>query len=164
MARPGLLGAGIALLLAACASTPHKASVPDGLVFECEPGGVASIIFNDGGYLPDSDALARTREGVLHQAPRSTATLHYAGGDHPMLAEWAELGLRYRAKEPGPEGQHLILSLRGEEAFLGRRAEVPGPDEAAEGEHVARCRRAGRAAIPGGAHDATHADSSPHRP
>lgn len=166
MARPGFHAAGIALLLAACAGAPHKASVPEGLEFRCDSGALASVTFNDGGYLPESNALGRTREGALVQAPRSTATLHYADGRYPMLAEWAELGLRYRATEPGPDGRHMILSLRGEEALVGRRAETPGPDEAAEGERVAQCRRSGRTADRGHhgeAHAAPHAEDATRR-
>lgn len=149
MARAGFLGLGIVLLLASCAGAPHKASVPEGLVFDCDPGGVASVTFNDGGYLPDSNALGRTREGELRQAPRSTATLHYAGGRYPMVAEWAELGLRYRAADVGSDGRRVILSLFGEEAVIGRRLDASGPNEATEAYPVALCRRAGRIADPG---------------
>ena len=167
MARLGFLGGSIALLLvAACAGGPRKASVPEGLAFECDRGGMASITFNDGGYLPESNALGRSREGELRQAPRSTATLHYADGRHAMLAEWTELGLRYRAAVPGPDGQHMILSLRGEEAVLGRRLETAGAHEAAEGERIALCRRAGRMTRSDhsdDAHEALEVEDAPHR-
>lgn len=142
--RPGLILAGTALL-AACAGSPLKGKAPDGLAFDCSQAGPATIVFNDQGYLPDSSALHRDRDGALSQQPRSTATVQYAGSTHAMVAEWAELGLRYRAIAAGPDGRHLILSLRGEEATLGWRTEIPGAQDDPVGEAITRCRRAGRA-------------------
>lgn len=142
--RPGLILAGTALL-AACAGSPLKGKAPDGLAFDCSQAGPATIVFNDQGYLPDSSALHRDRDGALSQRPRSTATLVFEGMSHAMVAEWAELGLRYRAIAAGPDGRHLILSLRGEEATLGWRAELPTAQADPAGEQVASCRRAGRA-------------------
>lgn len=144
--RPGIIAAAAAtLLLAACAGSPLKGKAPDGLAFDCDGGSTLSVVFDDHGYLPDSSALHRDRDGALSQRPRSTAMLNHNGASHAMVAEWAELGLRYRATAAGPDGQHLILSLRGEEATLGLRPEISGPRDDPAGEQIASCRRAGRA-------------------
>lgn len=142
--RPGLILAATALL-AACAGSPLKTKAPDGLSFTCDGGAPLSVVFNDHGYLPDSSALGRDREGALSQRPRSMAVITHAGASHAMVAEWAELGLRYRATAAGPDGRHLILSLRGEDAVLGWRAEIPAVGTDPAGEQIAACRRAGRA-------------------
>lgn len=142
--RPALI-LSVTAALGACAGSPLKGKAPDGLAFDCGAGGPATIVFNDHGYLPDSSALHRDRDGALSQRPRSTANLTFGGGSHAMVAEWAELGLRYRAVSAGPDGRHLILSLRGEEATLGLRAELPPAQADPAGEQVASCRRAGRA-------------------
>lgn len=118
-----------------------KAKVPDGISFDCN-GAAASVTFNDHGYLPDSSALHRARDGSLSQQPRSTATLKLGDVTHPLVAEWAELGLRYRAVSAGPDGRTLILSLRGEDATIGWRAAADRADPA--GEQLTHCRRAGR--------------------
>ncbi len=158
--RPGFIAAGVAFaLLAACAGSPLKTKAPDGLAFECADGAPAQIIFNDHGYLPDSNALGRDRDGTQSQQPRSTATVTYAGATHRMVAEWAELGLRYRAVSAGPDGKHLILSLRGEEAMLGWRAEVPSVHADPAGDQIIACRRAGR----GPAAPASHGSGDTHR-
>ena len=149
--RPGFIAAGATIgmaataLLAACAGSPLKGKAADGLSFVCDGGAPMTVIFNDHGYLPDSSALHRDRDGALSQAPRSTANLSYGGASHAMVAEWAELGLRYRATTAGPDGRHLILSLRGEEATLGWRAEIPAAQADPAGDQLALCRRAGRA-------------------
>jgi len=149
--RPGIIAAGTTIglaataLLAACAGSPLKGKAADGLAFACEGGTAMTVIFNDHGYLPDSSALHRDRNGALSQAPRSTASLSYGGVSYAMVAEWAELGLRYRATTAGADGRHLILSLRGEDATLGWRAEIPAAQADPAGEQIALCRRAGRA-------------------
>lgn len=142
--RPALI-LSVTVALGACAGSPLKGKAPDGLAFDCGAGGPATIVFNDHGYLPDSSALHRDRDGALSQRPRSTATVTHAGATHAMVAEWAELGLRYRAVAAGPDGRHLILSLRGEEAMLGWRAEIADARADPAGEPVARCLRVGRA-------------------
>ncbi len=149
--RPGnilsgtIIGLAATALLAACAGSPLKGKAPDGLIFTCEGGAPMSVTFNDHGYLPESNALGRDREGALSLQARSTATVGYGSMTHAMVAEWAELGLRYRATAPGPDGRHLILSLRGEDATLGWRAEIPAAQADPAGEQIALCRRAGRA-------------------
>ena len=142
--RPGFILAATAML-GACAGSPMKGKAQDGLAFACDGGVPMSVIFNDHGYLPDSSALHRDRDGALSQRPRSTAVLNYAGASQPMVAEWAELGLRYRATTAGPDGRHLILSVRGEDATIGWRAEIPAAQADPAGEPIASCRRAGRA-------------------
>lgn len=146
IAAGSFIGLTATAALAACAGSPLKGKAPDGLALTCDGGAPAMIAFNDHGYLPDSSALHRDRDGALSQRPRSTASLTYAGSSHAMVAEWAELGLRYRAVSAGPDGRHLILSLRGEDAILGWRAEIPAARADPAGEQITTCRRTGRAA------------------
>lgn len=163
MSRLCILAAAISLagaLVTACASGGHKTSVPAGLVFDCGADGPLTIRFNGGGYLPDSNAVGRARDGTAVQRPRSTARLHFRDGEHAMVAEWAELGLRYRSVEPGADGRHLIWSLQGEEATLGRRVAVPGPGGDPAGDPVAVCRR--DRIVPQAGRRPDHAIETPH--
>lgn len=145
MADRTSIAAGLALLATAgCAGGPMKASVPYGLAFDCDPGGMTLIRFNDGGYLPDSTG----RDGAMNQVPRSTAQLTWQGQTRAMVAEWAEFGLRYRAAEPGAGGASWVWSQRGEMATLAQRP-AGAADDTADAP-VATCRRSGRGATPGG--------------
>lgn len=143
----GLLGAG---LLAACAGGPHAAPVPAGLTYECEPGGLATITFNGGGYLPDSSVWGTNEKGERAQVPRSAAQLTYDGHKYDMVAEVVAAGLRYRSAAKHDGEHYLVWTTRradehgsSEDASLTLRSD-PRTDGPVERE-IARCTRSGRA-------------------
>ena len=152
MARSTFLAsAALTALLAGCANAPIRTAVPQGLAFECEPGGSAFVHYGDGGYLPEATARTTNADGGAVQAPRSSAQLRYGGESHAMVAEWAEQGLRYRSVEPSG-GAYVIWAQRGEEGVIGRRpALVASAADEPEGERIASCVRSGRE--PGAARD-----------
>lgn len=153
MPRSILRAAGLTFLAAGCA-TPNAAPLPEGLAFECTPGGAASIAFNGGGYLPESRVWG-TRDGERAQVWRSGATLSVGGQQHRMIAEWVSEGLRYRSERPHDGTHYLVWTMGGEgrgaeDALLGQRAQADaGGDEPGDaGAPIAECRRAGRGAAP----------------
>lgn len=160
-----LFGAG---LVAACAGGPRAALVPEGLAFDCEPGGAATIAFNGGGYLPDSSLWGTSDKGERIQVPRSTARLTYGGRTHDLIAQIAPSGLSYRSAAPGDDGRYLVWTTGGDDAPTGAEDAVlalrsdpqAGPPVEQE---IARCRRGGRAHDPADP-VAGRPGGGPHRP
>jgi hypothetical protein len=168
-----LAGLAAAASLGACAGGPHTAAVPAGLTYECDPGGLATIIFNGGGYLPDSGVWGTNDKGERVQLARSAAELHYDGRHHRMVAEVAPSGLRYRSADKH-DGEHYLVWSSGvagegtspEDAALTLRSD-PAAGEPVERE-IARCARSGRSHSTQEPRDARHEPSPsgdpPHAP
>lgn len=163
-----LIGAG---LVAACAGGPRAAAIPAGLAYECEPGGLATIAFNGGGYLPESRVWGTNDKGERVQIFRSGAELTYDGRTHLMVAEVAPTGLRYRSAAAQDDGHYLVWSMGADEpagaenAALSLRSD-PRAGQSIERE-IARCARSGRAhsaAGPNHAREPGHGTGDTHRP
>jgi len=144
-------------LLTACVSGPEKTSPPKGLTFACAGGGEATLLFLDGGYLPDQTAMGKDHwdldqdgdKAEMVSVPRSAAKLIYQQVEHKLVADWIEQGLRYRSYEP-QDGKYLVWTLDGEQAFLEWRPdEARSPvDAAATGQGALVCTRNRTAAPP----------------
>jgi len=156
-------------LLSACVGGPIKSSPPKGLTFACAGGSEATLLFLDGGYLPDQTVMGKDQWDLDHDGdtaemvavPRSAAKLIYKTGnqtvEHKLVAEWIEQGLRYRSYEP-KDGKYLVWTLDGEQAFLEWRPDAARSpvDAAATGPGATICTRNRKAALPETRPDGDH--------
>ena len=124
-------------LLASCAGRPIAPTPPAGLLYSCRTAAgdqsEALIVFNGQGYQPGN--VVRTAAGEL---PRSTATLTFAGRDYDLMADWTDLGMRYRSVEPVEGARALVWTADGEDARL---ATVPISEAGGEAAELASCVR-----------------------